>query len=195
VAKRGHAARTDQARASPAYPARDEQRPRTSHSRAAVKPPRPPRGAAGAAPAPRRARRAQVESASFGADALGAIGIDAGTLVSTLSSTGGPGICVNYWTDGPSKYNNGGNGYLDALRALNPGTLRYPGGEKADSCAPPCPPSHPLPLRGPRGRLRGRRGAAAACQPGMARRASSAGRGAIWVHAACWRALRVQHGC
>jgi len=111
-------------------------------------------------------RRAQVESASFGADALGAIGVDAGTLVSTLSSTGGPGICVNYWTDGPSKYNNGGNGYLDALRALNPGTLRYPGGEKADSCAPPCPPSHPLPLRGPRGRLRGRRGAAAGAPAG-----------------------------
>jgi len=106
-------------------------------------PPRPPRGAAGAAPAPRRARPAQVESASFGADALGTIGVDAGTLVSTLSGTGGPGICVNYWTDGPSQYNNGGNGYLDALRALNPGTLRYPGGEKADSCAAPVGPHAP----------------------------------------------------
>jgi hypothetical protein len=85
---------------------------------------------------PRRAR-AQVDSASFGADAASVLGVDVSALVRRLAPTGGPGICVNYYTDGPSEHNNGGRGYLEALQQLRPGTLRYPGGEKSDSCA--CP--------------------------------------------------------
>ncbi len=81
--------------------------------------------------------RAQVDSASFGADAASALGVDVSVWVRRLSHTGGPGICVNYYTDGPSEHNNGGRGYLEALQQLRPGTLRYPGGEKSDSCARP----------------------------------------------------------
>ena len=55
--------------------------------------------------------------------------------IRTLSPTG-PGLVANYWTDGNSAFNDYGNGYTAALQSMNLGTLRYPGGEKSDSCVP-----------------------------------------------------------
>lgn len=79
--------------------------------------------------------RAQLLEASFGATVSATINVFTRNWIRTLSATG-PGIVANYWTDGNSAFNNYGNGYLSALQSMNLGSLRYPGGEKSDSCAP-----------------------------------------------------------
>ena len=79
--------------------------------------------------------RAQLLDASFGATTAATINVYTRSWIRTMSTTG-PGIVTNYYTDGNSAFNNYGGGYLSALQSLNVGTLRYPGGEKADSCAP-----------------------------------------------------------
>ena len=78
---------------------------------------------------------AQLLEASFGATVSATITVYTRNWIRTLSATG-PGICTNYWTDGNSAFNNYGNGYQSALQSMNLGSLRYPGGEKADACGP-----------------------------------------------------------
>ena len=78
---------------------------------------------------------AQLLEASFGATASVTINVYTRNWIRTLSSIG-PGVVANYWTDGNSAFNNYGNGYQAALQSMNLGALRYPGGEKSDSCAP-----------------------------------------------------------
>ena len=73
--------------------------------------------------------------ASFGATIYSAINANTRGYIRHLS-TFGPGLCLNYWNDGNSAFNNYGSGFLAALQSMNLGSLRYPGGEKADSCAP-----------------------------------------------------------
>ena len=76
----------------------------------------------------------QLIEASFGATTYATIGVNTRTWLRTMSSFG-PGVALNYYTDGNSAFNNYGTGFLQALQAMNVGTLRYPGGEKSDSCA------------------------------------------------------------
>ena len=76
----------------------------------------------------------QLIEASFGATMSATIGVYTRSYIRRMSPTG-PGVALNYWTDGNSAFNNYGTGFLQALEAMNVGTLRYPGGEKADSCA------------------------------------------------------------
>ena len=78
--------------------------------------------------------RVQLLEASFGATTYATISVNTRTWLRTMSPSG-PGVATNYYTDGNSAFNNYGNGFLQALQAMNVGTLRYPGGEKADSCA------------------------------------------------------------
>ena len=79
--------------------------------------------------------RAQLLEASFGAIVSATINVYTRNWTRTLSATG-PGMVTNYWTDGNSAFNNYGNGYLPAFQSMNLGSLRYPGGEKSDSCGP-----------------------------------------------------------
>ena len=78
---------------------------------------------------------AQLIEASFGATTSATIGVYTRNYIRGLS-TMGPGLATNYWTDGNSAFNNYGSGYLAALQSMSLGSLRYPGGEKADSCVP-----------------------------------------------------------
>ena len=79
--------------------------------------------------------RAQLHEASFGAASAATVSVQNGGWIKGISHSG-PGIASNFWTDGNSAWNNYGNGYLAALQAMNVGSLRYPGGEKSDTCAP-----------------------------------------------------------
>ena len=71
----------------------------------------------------------QLLGASFGAVLSVNINVycDANAVIRTLAPKG-PGVCLNYWNDGSSGFDNGGSGFLAALEAMNVGTLRYPGG-------------------------------------------------------------------
>ena len=53
-------------------------------------------------------------------------------------------MALNFWNDGNDAFNNMGVGYVAALESMNVGSLRYPGGEKSDSCASPVTPCHAL---------------------------------------------------
>ena len=76
---------------------------------------------------------AQLHEASFGAASAATVNLNNGYIKPV--SPYGPGVACNFWTDGNSAFNNMGSGYLAALQAMNAGSLRYPGGEKSDTCA------------------------------------------------------------
>ncbi|KAK9835997.1 hypothetical protein WJX81_004851 [Elliptochloris bilobata] len=77
-----------------------------------------------------------VKELSFGGALGGTLDANGSAVVRELPRAGA-GVCLNYLLDGPGADN--GTALRQALQRLRPGSLRYPGGEKANSYlwAPP----------------------------------------------------------